>query len=65
MTNKVQLNVELDQETAEALADYCRRFCFADLRSLADDDDQAYRMRNGLLEIQRCLATAEHNPGDL
>ena len=51
MTKPVFITVELDQETALALAQFVKRVGWSDIRGNAVDDDEAYAVRDGLAAV--------------
>jgi len=56
------LTVEIDEARATALAQFCKRVGFSDLRATAKDDDEAYVMRDGVDALRRALADAGFAP---
>lgn len=51
----INFTVELDESKAWALAQFCKRFTFDDVRERAIDDDEAYSMRDALCEVGKAL----------
>lgn len=55
---RVRLRVELPEAEAWALAQYLKRAGFTDYRQLAQNDEEAYVMRDGAERIRDALADA-------
>lgn len=56
MSEQVSFGCELPEEQAYALAELCRRAGLADVRELAADKDEAYRMVYALSSLRDALA---------
>lgn len=56
----VQLSLPPDQ--ALALAQFCKRCCWSDMRTHSVDDDEAYRMRDAIDALRSALADAGYAP---
>ena len=54
----VQVALSLDEDTAYALAELCKRIPFSDARSNAVDDSEAYRMLEALDNVRKGLEGA-------
>lgn len=48
--------LRLPDDEALALAQFCKRICWSDMRGLAIDDDETYVMRSAIDKLQRALA---------
>jgi len=51
----VTFSFELSEQHAWALAQFCKRFTFDDVRERAIDEDEAYRMRDALCDVGQAL----------
>ncbi len=56
------LSIELSEEQAEALAQFCKRSTFDTFRDRAQTEDEAYLMRDAMAVIQRQLNEAGYGP---
>jgi hypothetical protein len=54
--NTVAVTVGLESEQADALAELVKRIGWSELRALAVDDADAYRMREAVGLLRRALA---------
>jgi len=52
---KINLNIELPEDEAEALSQFVKRVGVEDLKKLAQNEREAYLMLNALLKIQKEL----------
>lgn len=59
---KVTISAELTTAQAEAVAQLCKRIALSDCRQLSANDDEAYQMQAGLIELQKALALAGYSP---
>jgi hypothetical protein len=65
MTNPdrpVSLTVEFNADEAWHLAQFLKRVGFSDFRSNAQDDDEAYAMRDAAARVREALAEAGYAP---
>lgn len=60
--NAVELDVELTEQQAGDLAQLIKRMVFADFRSCAVDNDEAYRMIEALGRVREALARHGYDP---
>jgi hypothetical protein len=56
MNQPLQLTLEIDQQTAWALAQFVKRSRFDQYRDCAVDDDEAYLIRDGVAALEKALA---------
>jgi len=61
--NEICLMVPLSEQEAWDLAQFLKRAGFADFRSNAIDDEEAYRMQAVAQKLRSNLATIGYNPG--
>lgn len=59
---ETMVKVELDAGHAWALALFLKRVGWSDIRSNAQDDQEAYDMRDGIEAMARALAEAGYSP---
>lgn len=52
----IKIELELDEATAMALAQFCKRAGFTEFRACAVSDTEAYLIRDGVCALQRALA---------
>jgi len=52
----------LDKQEAMALAQFCKRLCWSDIRGCAVDDDEAYLMRDAVDKLQNALRDCGYAP---
>lgn len=62
MSNRVVVTLDLPPLQAQALAQLVKRIGWAELRQNAQDDEEAYDMRNAVQELQNALALAGYAP---
>lgn len=58
----VELSLVLTTDQAMALAQYCKRIGFSDVRIKATNNDDAYEMLYGLNQLAKELAEAGFKP---
>ena len=58
----ITVTFELDEDQAEALAQFVKRVGWSEMRACAVDDDEAYRIRSAIDQVQRGLAEAGFSP---
>jgi hypothetical protein len=58
----VMLDIELRPDLALALAQFCKRVCWSDIRGCAVDDDEAYEMRDAIARVQDALQRHGYAP---
>lgn len=58
----IDVQLQLDDAQALALAQFTKRCGWDDLRVNAIDDDEAYAMRSAISALQRALAEAGYAP---
>lgn len=58
----VRLDVELTDAEAWNLAQFLKRVGFSDFRANAQDDAEAYAMRDAAERVRRALAEAGYSP---
>lgn len=58
----VRVDVDLDGTEAWDLAQFINRVGWSELRSNAEDDDQAYAMRDVLNRLREALEQAGYSP---
>lgn len=56
------ITIELEQDAAEALAQFVKRIGFTECRTLAASENEAYLMQHGLLRIRDALAEIGYAP---
>lgn len=59
---KIILTLELDQNVAWALAQFCKRTTHQDCAERATSDNEAYDMMDGVNAVMRGLANSGVNP---
>lgn len=62
MSNRVVVTLDLPHLQAQALAQLVKRIGWTELRQNAQDDEEAYDMRNAVQELQNALALAGYAP---
>lgn len=63
MTRKaVTFTVQLDEQLAQALAQFIKRVGWSEMRQNAVDDAEAYDMRDGLDQVRKALQEAGYDP---
>lgn len=60
--SKALVKVELSADQAEALAQFCKRVSFSDLKSLASGESEAYDMLDAVDKLRAALAEVGYNP---
>mgnify|MGYP001218954128 CR=1 FL=1 len=60
--SKALVKVELSADQAEALAQFCKRVSFSDLKSLSSGESEAYDMLDAIDRLRAALAEAGYNP---
>ena len=60
--DKVNIDLELTEAQAEALAQFLKRSVFSDYRENAQSEDEAYLIRDAASELQDSLAKHGFNP---
>ena len=58
----VRLVIELDEANADALAQFVKRIGHDDIRQLATDDHEAYRIKDALIDLRKELAARGFAP---
>jgi cytochrome c len=58
----VTLDLELTDEEAWSIAQFFKRASFSDFRRNAQDEDEAYAMRNAASRVRDALARAGYAP---
>ena len=59
---RVRVELELDEQDAEALAQFVKRVGWTEWRACAVDDAEAYGMRSACETLQRALGAAGFAP---
>ena len=59
---KVTLTLELDQNVAWELAQFCKRTSYQDCAERSTSEDEAYLMMDGVNAVMRGLAESGINP---
>lgn len=59
---KVEITVELEDDEAWAYAQFLKRVLLDDYKARAQDEDEAYRMRDAGLKVQQALGEAGYAP---
>lgn len=62
MSNRVVVTLDLPPLQAQALAQLVKRIGWTELRQNAQDDEEAYDMRNAVQQLQNALALAGYAP---
>jgi hypothetical protein len=63
MTKKaVTFTVQIDDQLAQALAQFIKRVSWSEMRQNAVDDAEAYDMRDGLDQVRKALQEAGYDP---
>lgn len=60
--SKALVKVELSADQAEALAQFCKRVSFSDLKALSSGESEAYEMLDAIDRLRASLAEAGYNP---
>lgn len=58
----VTFNVQINEELAEALAQFLKRVGFSEIRQNATNDDEAYTMRDALDQVRKSLQEVGYDP---
>ena len=61
-TKIISLAVDLTDDSAWHLAQFLKRVGFAEFRSNAQDDDEAYAMRDAAAQVRKALVDAGYAP---
>jgi hypothetical protein len=59
---KVKISVELEDDEAWTYAQFLKRVLLDDYKARAQDEDEAYRMRDAGLKVQEALRDAGYDP---
>jgi hypothetical protein len=63
MTKKaVTFTVQIDDQLAQALAQFIKRVGWSEMRQNAVDDAEAYDMRDGLDQVRKALQEVGYDP---
>lgn len=63
MTKKaVTFTVQIDDQLAQALAQFIKRVSWSEIRQNAKGDDEADDMRDGLDQVRKALQEAGYDP---
>jgi hypothetical protein len=63
MTKKaVTFTVQIDDQLAQALAQFIKRLSWSEMRQNAVDDAEAYDMRDGLDQVRKALQEVGYDP---
>lgn len=62
MTSTTTITVELNDDLALALAQFCKRVCWTEMRICAVDDDEAYKIRAAIDALRDALAQQGWRP---
>ncbi|HZC23748.1 MAG TPA: hypothetical protein VE866_10460 [Candidatus Binatia bacterium] len=57
-----RIQVDADSETLWALAELCKRIQWAHMRECAVDDNEAYRIRDGVEALEKALKERGYAP---
>ncbi len=57
-----RIELEADSETLWALAELCKRIQWEHMRQCAVDDDEAYRIRDGVEVLEKALKERGYSP---
>lgn len=60
--NRVTVKVELDEQEAMALAQFCKRVGWSDCRGCSTSDDEAYEQLDALMKVRQELAEVGYSP---
>jgi negative regulator of sigma E activity len=58
----VTFTVQMDQDTAQALAQFLKRVSWCEVRQNASGDDEADQMRYGLEQVRKGLQEVGYDP---
>ena len=58
----VTFTVQIDDQLAQALAQFIKRVSWSEMRQNAVDDAEAYDMRDGLDQVRKALQEAGYDP---
>ena len=58
----VVINLELEAEEAEALAQFVKRVGWSEIRALAVDDEEGHRIQHAIYRLQTALAESGYAP---
>jgi len=58
----IKIVIELPEDQAEALAQFCKRATFETFYDRAKNEDEAYLMINGMSKLRESLAGAGYEP---
>ena len=58
----VTFTVQINEELAQALAQFAKRFGFAEFRQNAVDDAEAYAMRDAVDQVRQALQEVGYAP---
>ena len=59
---QVTFSVTLNDEDALAVAQFLKRVGWSEMRQNAVDDEESYRIRSGLAQVQKALAEEGYAP---
>lgn len=62
MGTVLRLELDIDKPTAMALAQFVKRVGWQEMRANAVDEEETYRIRNGIAALQRALANQGFAP---
>ena len=62
MIENINITIELTQDQAMSLAQFCKRIGFSDVRIKASNNDAAYEMLDGLNQLAKSLSNAGYSP---
>ena len=62
MKTKATITVELNEDQAQALAQFIKRYTWTDVRQNAVNDEEAYLMREAFDALQYAMADAGYAP---
>lgn len=59
---EISINLVLNQDDAEALAQFAKRSYYSDYREKASSDEQAAAISNGMYRLEQALKQAGFDP---
>jgi hypothetical protein len=62
MSRGIEINLNLAEDEADALAEMAKRICWADIKALSADDQEATAMLDGIRTLRQALAASGFAP---
>jgi len=62
MSKGIEINLNLAEDEADALAEMAKRICWTDIKALSADDREAAAMLDGIRTLRQALAASGFAP---